>query len=73
VPDDISVVGFDDISIASFSIPALTTVRQPLEKMGKIAAQTLLDRIEDRTEFIPEIAVEPELVLRRSTGPPRQL
>jgi DNA-binding LacI/PurR family transcriptional regulator len=73
VPDDISVVGFDDISIASFSIPALTTVRQPLEKMGKIAAQTLLDRIEDRNEFIPEIAVEPELVLRRSTGPPRQL
>jgi DNA-binding LacI/PurR family transcriptional regulator len=73
VPDDISVVGFDDISIASFSIPPLTTVRQPLEKMGRIAAQTLLDRIEERSEFVPEIAVEPELVLRRSTGPPRQL
>jgi DNA-binding LacI/PurR family transcriptional regulator len=73
VPEDISVVGFDDISIASFSIPALTTVRQPLEKMGRIAAQTLLDRIESRGEFIPEIAVEPELISRRSTGPPRKL
>jgi LacI family transcriptional regulator len=73
VPDDISVVGFDDISIASFSIPALTTVRQPLEKMGRIAAQTLLDRIENRTAFVPEIAVEPELISRRSTGPPRKL
>ena len=73
VPEDISVVGFDDISIASFSIPPLTTVRQPLEKMGRIAAQTLLDRIENSNEFIPEIAVEPELVSRRSTGPPRRL
>jgi DNA-binding LacI/PurR family transcriptional regulator len=39
--------------------------------MGKIAAQTVLDRIEDRTSFVPEIAVEPELVIRNSTGVPR--
>jgi DNA-binding LacI/PurR family transcriptional regulator len=71
VPDDISVVGFDDISLASFSIPPLTTVRQPLMKMGRIAAETLVDRIEDRAAFIPEIAVEPELIPRRSAGPPR--
>jgi len=73
VPEDISVVGFDDISIASFSIPPLTTVRQPLVKMGRIAAQTLLDRIEDRESFVQEIAIEPELVLRASTAPPRPL
>jgi DNA-binding LacI/PurR family transcriptional regulator len=73
IPDDISVVGFDDISIASFSMPALTTVRQPLQKMGRIAAETLLDRIEDRAEFVMEIAVEPELIVRNSTGPPRTL
>jgi DNA-binding LacI/PurR family transcriptional regulator len=73
VPEDISVVGFDDVSIASFSIPPLTTVRQPLAKMGRIAAETLLDRIEERAAFIPEIAVEPELISRRSTGPPRKL
>ena len=73
VPEDISVVGFDDVSLASFSIPPLTTVRQPLAKMGRIAAETLLDRIEERAAFIPEIAVEPELISRRSTGPPRKL
>ncbi|HTQ95241.1 MAG TPA: LacI family DNA-binding transcriptional regulator [Candidatus Acidoferrum sp.] len=73
VPEDVSVVGFDDVSIASFSIPPLTTIRQPLEKMGQIAAQTLLDRIEDSSTFIPEIAVEPELVQRRSTAPPRKI
>jgi DNA-binding LacI/PurR family transcriptional regulator len=73
VPDDISVVGFDDVAIASYSLPTLTTIRQPLEKMGRIAAQTLLDRIEERTEFVPEIAVEPELVVRESAGPPSKL
>jgi len=39
--------------------------------MGRIAAQTLVDRIEDRAPFLPEIAVEPELVVRASSGPPR--
>jgi DNA-binding LacI/PurR family transcriptional regulator len=73
IPHDVSVVGFDDISLASFSIPTLTTVRQPLLKMGRNAAQTLLDRIEDRAPFVSEIAVEPELVVRSSTGAPRAL
>ncbi len=71
IPQDISVVGFDDIAVASFSIPTLTTVRQPLLKMGRIAAETLIDRIEERAPFLPEIAVEPELVVRSSTAPPR--
>ena len=73
VPQDISVVGFDDIGIAAFSIPPLTTVRQPLLKMGRIAAQTLLDRIEDRSAFVQEIAIEPELILRSSTAAPHIL
>jgi DNA-binding LacI/PurR family transcriptional regulator len=71
IPDDISVVGFDDVALSQFSIPTLTTVRQPLLKMGRIAAQTVIDRIEERTAFRPEIAVEPELILRHSTAPPR--
>jgi DNA-binding LacI/PurR family transcriptional regulator len=71
IPEDISVVGFDDVALASFSIPTLTTVRQPLLKMGRIAAQTIIDRIEERATFLPEIAVEPELVVRNSTAPPR--
>jgi DNA-binding LacI/PurR family transcriptional regulator len=70
VPDDLSVVGFDDIQSAAFLNPPLTTVRQPLQEMGKIAARTLLDRIEDRVEYVPEISVEPEFVVRKSTSSP---
>lgn len=67
IPEDISVIGFDDIASATFCIPSLTTVRQPLVKMGQIAAQTLLDQIEGNVEHMAEIAVEPELVVRNST------
>jgi LacI family transcriptional regulator len=69
VPEDVSVVGFDDIRIAVHNNPALTTVRQPLERMGEIAARTLLDRLEGHRPWIPKIVIEPELVVRDSTGP----
>jgi len=69
VPEDISVVGFDDIPGMAFSNPALSTVRQPLIRMGQIAAQTVVDQIEGRGEYVPEIAIEPEFVERSSTGP----
>lgn len=69
VPEDISVVGFDDTPGAVFANPPLTTVRQPLLRMGQIAAQTVVDLIEGRGEYVPEIAIEPELVVRASTGP----
>lgn len=69
IPEDVSVVGFDDIPGAAFANPGLTTVRQPLQRMGQIAAQTLVDLIEDRGEYVPEIAIEPEFVRRQSTGP----
>jgi DNA-binding LacI/PurR family transcriptional regulator len=69
VPEDISVVGFDDIPGAAFSEPGLTTVRQPLVRMGQIAAQTVVDQIEGRGEYVQEIAIEPEFVVRESTGP----
>jgi DNA-binding LacI/PurR family transcriptional regulator len=72
VPDDISVVGFDDIQSAAYINPPLTTVRQPLQKIGEIAARTLLDRIEGRMKFVPEIAIEPELVVRKSTVGPHK-
>lgn len=69
VPEDISVVGFDDIPGAAFANPALSTVRQPLIRMGQIAAQALVDQIEGKGEYLPEIAVEAEFVTRASTGP----
>ncbi|HEX4379836.1 MAG TPA: LacI family DNA-binding transcriptional regulator [Candidatus Acidoferrum sp.] len=68
VPDDVSVMGFDDIPAAGFNNPGLTTVRQPLERMGQIAAKTLIDRIEGTGEYVAEIAIEPELVIRASTA-----
>jgi LacI family transcriptional regulator len=68
VPEDVSVVGFDDIQGAAFHNPSLTTVRQPLTRMGEIAAQTLIERIEGRREYPSEIAIEPELVIRESTA-----
>jgi LacI family transcriptional regulator len=68
VPEDVSVVGFDDIQSAAYQNPGLTTVRQPLRKMGKIAAETVLRRISrDGKDHPKEITVEPELVVREST------
>src|SRR5216684_107638 len=70
VPEDVSVVGFDDIPGAAFANPGLTTVRQPLLRMGQIAAQTVVDQIEDRADYVPEIAIEPEFVIRETTAAP---
>jgi DNA-binding LacI/PurR family transcriptional regulator len=70
VPEDISVVGFDDIRGATYVVPSITTVRQPLHKMGEIAATTLVERIEGK-EFPEEIRIEPEFVERESSGPAR--
>jgi DNA-binding LacI/PurR family transcriptional regulator len=71
VPNDVSVVGFDDIPGAAFHYPSLTTVRQPLQKMGEIAAEILIGRIEGERDWQREIAVQPEIVIRESTAPAR--
>jgi len=68
VPHDVSVMGFDDIPGAAFHFPSLTTVRQPLVRMGQVAAQSLVERIEGKQEYPSEIAIEPELVVRESTA-----
>jgi LacI family transcriptional regulator len=70
VPGDVSIVGFDDIQTAAYSTPSLTTVRQPLNEMGKCGARLLLDRIANpaATELAAEVVMQPELVVRESTG-----
>ena len=68
---DVSVVGFDDIQSASYHVPSLTTVRQPLKLMGSTAAAALLRRLAHET-LPPMITVEPELIVRESTAAPRQ-
>ena len=70
VPDDISVVGFDDIQSAAFHNPTLTTIRQPLNQMGIVAARILLQRIRGQASFPDSVPILPELVIRESTCPP---
>jgi LacI family transcriptional regulator len=69
VPADISVVGFDDIPGAAFHYPSLTTVRQPLRSMGEMAVAILVPRIEGEAEWPREVPMQPELIIRESTGP----
>ena len=74
VPEDVSVIGFDDILGASYHTPSITTVRQPLEEMGRAGARILLERIARPAEdFEPEIVFEPQLIVRESTAQARQI
>lgn len=70
VPDDVSVVGFDDIQGAAYHTPSLTTIRQPLNSMGNTAARILLQRIRRQKDFSDEVPIMPELIIRESTLPP---
>lgn len=71
VPDEVSVVGFDDSALMSCTEPPLTTVRQPIESMGRAVIDLLLSQISGSVEPGDELLFEPELVLRGSTGPRR--
>jgi LacI family transcriptional regulator len=70
VPEDISVIGFDDIQSASYHNPSLTTIRQPLKQMGLTAARILLQRIRGEEAIPNAVSILPELVIRESTCPP---
>ena len=69
VPDDIAVMGFDDISICKYTTPTLTTMRQPLEKMGTLAVELLLQRIRSEDHYESRhVELQPELIIRASTN-----
>jgi LacI family transcriptional regulator, galactose operon repressor len=72
VPEDLSVVGFDDIEPATLVTPALTTVRQPLSEMGRTAVNVLVRLLERRASETPHIELATRLVVRESTAPPRR-
>jgi DNA-binding LacI/PurR family transcriptional regulator len=73
VPQDVSVVGFDDIKEAAFQTPSLTTIRQPLHQMGALAVEKLLEQLRaSNGREHAQIAVAPELIVRESTGPARR-
>ena len=70
VPDDIALVGYDDIDFAANWIVPLTTVRQPTREMGRLAAQLLFEHAAGREHTHRRIVLRPELVVRRSSGAP---
>lgn len=70
VPKDISVIGFDDLPLAEFSFPKLTTIRVPAQRMGHVAAIRLLEMIRGEAEPASEV-LPVELILRESTAPPK--
>lgn len=67
MPQDVAVVGFDDVPLASYSDPPLTTIRQPLREMGELAARLLLAHLAG--EPLPELAttIPTSLIVRAST------
>jgi len=69
VPRDLSVVGFDDIPMASFTVPSLTTVHMPVDEMTALAARLAMDEPEDGASGgVESFVVTPSLVVRESTG-----
>ena len=73
MPDDVSVVGIDDIPLAGLIHPALTTVQQPIEKLGAAAVELVLKRLSgDRATPARHIVFEPHLVIRASSAKPRR-
>jgi LacI family transcriptional regulator len=68
VPDDLALIGFDDVDVASHSFPLLTTVRQPIVEKGAAAAKLLIDLIQNQVEGPQHILLKTELVIRQSCG-----
>lgn len=69
VPRDLSVIGFDDIPVAEFTTPPLTTIQQPLAEIGATAARLLIDFLEGRPVDPNTVVFAPRLILRGSAGP----
>lgn len=72
VPDDVSIIGVDDIPFGRYATPALTTVAQPLDQLALAGTTMLLDLIHERPIAASQILLEPSLVVRESTAAPRK-
>jgi DNA-binding LacI/PurR family transcriptional regulator len=71
LPEDLSIVGYDDVTFATIVAPALTTVRQPLAEMGRTAVNLLVRMLDGRQGGTQQIELPTRLVVRQSTAPPR--
>jgi LacI family transcriptional regulator len=71
VPEDVSIVGFDDLPYATIVMPALTTIRQPLAEMGRAGVGLVLRQLASRNAEAPHIELPTRLIVRESTAPAR--
>ena len=68
IPEDISVVGFDNIEMAQYSSPPLTTIDVDKKQLARLSVRTLIDRINGDLNMPIEIFLQPQLIVRRSSG-----
>jgi LacI family transcriptional regulator len=73
IPSDVSIIGYDDIELASFCVPRLTTIYQDKKQIGELAVQLILNRLHDPWRPREEIVLHTHLVIRESTGPIKQV
>ncbi|WP_193783998.1 substrate-binding domain-containing protein, partial [Vibrio vulnificus] len=66
IPHDLSIIGYDDIHIAKFMTPSLTTIHQPKYRLGQAAVETLLKKINKETAEVQVVQLEPTLIERNS-------
>jgi DNA-binding LacI/PurR family transcriptional regulator len=71
VPDDLSVVGFDDVELCQWVSPELTTVRQPIAEMAREATRMVIEAGRDGVTPNPRVELATSIVVRQSTAPPR--
>lgn len=72
IPEDISIVGYDDIEMARFSHPPLTTIRHPKAELGELAVELLVSRIRNKELSTEALTMQPELIIRQSVAAPRR-
>jgi len=68
IPDDVAIVGFDDIPNSAKTVPSLTTIRQPISELGRRAADVLINIVENGAKSPQKVIMDTELVVRESCG-----
>lgn len=72
VPEDLSIIGFDNLDISEHLDPPLTTIAQPFLKIGQTAAEMLIQRIEGDSQYLRQVTIPPDLIVRASTNLPQR-